>query len=371
MKFDESLVIQTLRQPSVVKDFNLADWNALLRRARQSKTLSRIAYLIKDLPWTAAPPRKVLDHLSAARAEADKHQRMIHWEAKNISKALAAIDTPVILLKGAAYVMAGLPPAWGRKVNDVDIMVLKSRIGEVENALLGDGWEPMKLDVYDQKYYRTWMHELPPLKHTTRKTIIDVHHTILPESGRLNPDPGELFAAARPIEGSNFFMLAPEDMVLHSAAHLFQDGDLAGGLRDLKDIDDLLRHFGETETGFWQHLVPRAHKLDLVRPLYYALHFSNLFFQTPIPPEVQNASRNDRPTKLLSVIMDFLVFKTLMPRAESGSPLASKTAGMLLYIRSHWLRMPPHLLAKHLGRKAFLSVFPEKKEGTSREEPTV
>lgn len=363
MKLAESLVIRAFRLPSILKDFNISDWNTFLRQARQSKTLSRIAYLIKYSSWAADLPSKVLDHLGAARAEADKHQRMIYWEAKNIAKTLAPVDTPVILLKGAAYVMAGLPPSFGRKVNDIDILVLKSKIDEVEKALLGNGWEPMKLDAYDQKYYRTWMHELPPLKHATRKTIIDVHHTILPESGRLHPDPEKLFAAARPIKGSKFYMLSPEDMVLHSAAHLFQDGDVAGGLRDLKDMDDLLRYFSETEADFWQALVPRAHMLDLARPLFYALKFSSLFFQTEIPIEVQSASREDGPTKLLSIIMDFLVLNTLMLQVKSDASLVSKTASLLLYIRSHWLRMSPFLLAKHLGYKAFLSVFPKKKEG--------
>jgi hypothetical protein len=362
MKLAESLVIKAFRQPKIVKDFDLSDWNTFLRQARQSKTLSRIAYLIKGSPWTAELPCKALDHLSAARAEADKHQRMICWEARNIAKTLATVDTPVILLKGAAYVIAGLPSGWGRKVNDIDIMVLKSKIDEVENTLLGNGWEPMKHDAYDQKYFRTWMHELPPLKHAIRKTVIDVHHTILPESGRLHPDPEKLFAAARPIKGSNFYMLSPEDMVLHSAANLFQQGDLIGGLRDLKDIDDLLRYFSETEAGFWQRLVPRARMLDLARPLFYALHFSILFFQTAIPIEVQNASRDDGPARFLLIIMDFLVFKTLIPQVESGASLVSKTASMLLYIRSHWLRMPPYLLAKHLGYKAFLSVFSKEKE---------
>ena len=48
-------------------------------------------------------------------------------------------------------------------------------------------------------------------------------------------------------------MLAPADMVVHAVAHLFADGDLAGGLRNLWDIDRLLREFAG-EAGFWARL---------------------------------------------------------------------------------------------------------------------
>ena len=43
-------------------------------------------------------------------------------------------------------------------------------------------------------------------------------------------------------------MLSPADMIVHAAAHLFADGDLAGGLRNLWDIDRLLREFGDATT---------------------------------------------------------------------------------------------------------------------------
>jgi len=44
--------------------------------------------------------------------------------------------------------------------------------------------------------------------------------------------------------------------------------------------------------------------------------------------------------------MDWLVPRALVPGALDGA--ADRSAAMLLYIRSHWLRMPPWLLARHL-----------------------
>src|SRR3546814_12858161 len=87
------------------------------------------------------------------------------------------------------------------------------------------------------------MHELPPLIHKERDRMIDVHHTILPLTARQTPD-AEVMIADSVALGDGLFVLSPEDMVLHCVAHLFADGDLAGGLRNLWDFHCLLEAFG-------------------------------------------------------------------------------------------------------------------------------
>jgi hypothetical protein len=49
--------------------------------------------------------------------------------------------------------------------------------------------------------------------------------------------------------------------------------------------------------------------------------------------------------------MDGLFLSTLEP-AQANGRLAS-LARLSLYVRAHWLRMPPLLLAHHLAVKAF------------------
>jgi hypothetical protein len=265
-------------------------------------------------------------------------------------------------LKGAAYVMADLPAAHGRIVSDVDILVPKERLADVERAFLDTGWKPLNENEYDDHYYRQWMHELPPLRHGARETCVDVHHTILPPTGRLHPDPRKLLEAARPLAGCGFYVLAPEDMVLHSAAHLFQDGDLAGGLRDLVDLDSMFRHFGASEAGFWDRLVPRARELQLQRPLFYALRFTHRLLKTPIPSSVMAKAAVDGPRWPVSPLMDFLVRRALLPPECDGTTVTAVLSRWLLYVRSHWLKMPPLLLMRHLAYKARRRWFADKDE---------
>ena len=122
------------------------------------------------------------------------------WEVHCLERALA--DFPkVVLLKGAAYTVADLPAARGRIFSDVDLMVPKDRIAEAETTLRNHGWVAGATNAYDQRYYRTWMHQIPPLTHFRRETVIDVHHTIVPETARTPVAAGRLFDAARKLPG--------------------------------------------------------------------------------------------------------------------------------------------------------------------------
>jgi hypothetical protein len=102
-------------------------------------------------------------------------------------------------------------------------------------------------------------------------------------------------------------------------------------------------------------LVPDAVELGLVRPLYYALHYASELLGTTMPdPVMTEASRVGRPPATVRVAMDPMVRRALLPDLfESRTPW-SRVARLRLYIRSHWLRMPPVPLARHLLHKAWV-----------------
>jgi hypothetical protein len=257
---------------------------------------------------------------------------------------------PLVLLKGAAYLLADLPAARGRHFSDVDLLVPRDRLRAVEEALLQQGWQFSKLSTYDQRFYRDWSHELPPMAHKNRHIILDVHHNILPPTGRLRPDPQLLLEAALPLPGLSLSVLSPADMVLHSACHLLQSGELDKSLRDLTDLDILVRHFG-TEEGFWGMLVARAAALGVERPLYYGLRFADRLLGTPVPAAASRALKRAAPPRAVRVAMDILVTETIVP-SPAKRPGRTRLARGLLALRYHWLRMPPLLLIRHVLHKA-------------------
>jgi len=349
------LVLQAFRQPDTLISLSLADWDLLLRQARHANLLARLYVLLDERGLIEAVPPQPREHLEWSHATAERHMQAVRWEVSLIRKALAKVGVPIVLLKGAAYAMANLPSARGRLFSDIDIMVPKDSLNAVEAALMLHGWAATHHDAYDQRYYRTWMHELPPMRHVKRSTVIDVHHAILPETASIHPDPEKLRVAACSLDGyDDLKVFAPTDMVLHSVAHLFHDGELENGLRDLVDIDSLLRHFGSLPS-FWPELVERAQELELTRPLFYALRYAAHTLRTPIPSDTMEAAGVGRPSRPTLALMDSLFSRALMPVHPSCSDALTGGARWMLYVRANWLRMPPLLLARHLLHKAFIS----------------
>lgn len=346
-------LLTALARPAAVEALQLSDWDPLLRVARVASLEARLHALLEERGLLARVPLRPRRHLAAAgKVAAEQHHRM-RWEVEQVHEALGAREAPVVVLKGAAYLMADLPCARGRLFADLDIMVPHRALEATERALFTRGWLAQGHDEYDQTYYRRWMHELPPLTHIRRKSVLDVHHTVLPPTARLTPDPDKLFAAARPLAGwRNLAVLAPTDMVLHSATHLFHDGELENGLRDLVDLDDLVRHFERHEPGFWPALVARAHEMELARPLYYGLRYAAHFLNTPVPTTVMDGLSDAAPGALLRPLMDGLFRRGLAPHHWQCDDWLSPACRWILYVRSHYLRMPLRLLVPHLTRKA-------------------
>ena len=346
------LVAAVLQAPGQTDGFTLPQWEDLVHEARRANLLSRIADNLAGLGRLPRVPSAPRAHLEAALVLAEAHATAVRREVAYVRKALAAIDVDIVLLKGAAYLMAGLPAARGRMFTDIDLLVPFERLGVVENALNIHGWSTTHHDAYDQRYYRQWMHELPPLRHNTRGTVLDVHHAILPLTARLKPASAKLLAASLPIAGHDRLrVLCPVDMVLHSATHLFHNEELSHGLRDLADLDSLLRNFGP-EPGFWEELPRRAVELELARPLYYGLRYASRFLGTPVPPQAQRSADVGKPPQVPGHLMDALYARALRPVDASDAGVLTPLFRNALYVRAHWLRMPPLLLAWHLGVKA-------------------
>jgi Uncharacterised nucleotidyltransferase len=345
---------RALRDPAGLVPLSLAEWDLVIRQARRTGILARIALRLDAAELLEAVPSAPRNHLAGERLLAEKHRRDVRNEVRYIAEALSPTGVPVILLKGAAYILADLPAARGRLFSDIDILVPKDSLAAVEQALHRQGWAANRMDPYDERYYRRWMHQIPPLTNRLRETTLDVHHTIIPETVRLDLRADALFAAARRVAGHGRIMtLAPSDMILHSTIHLLNEGEYGRGLRDLDDVAELLLHFGR-DAAFWPALLDRAVELDLRRPLYYALRYAAMLLDAPIPATIRESERLRPPGALLRALMDALFERALRPDHASCRDGLSATALWLLYVRAHHLRMPAHLLIPHLIRKAYM-----------------
>ncbi len=358
---DAMILVGALRDPDSAQNLAAEQWTALLTIARAEQLIGTLAFRLEG----QAVPDGVKAILTDARLNAEVQRRTALWEADCARRALAEYDGKVVLMKGTAYVASDLRAGQGRSIGDLDIMVAQPDLPTVEAMLLAAGWEWVKQDAYDDAYYRDHMHELPPMIHRERDRMIDVHHTILPLTARPRPDAAAMMADAVPlplaggvrggpekIVGSlpfesdppptppvsgrgEVFVFSPEDMVCHCAAHLFADGDLAGGLRNLWDFHCLTQEFTASDPGFRTRLSQRAEHHGLTAAVERAQRLADHLY----------VSGCDQIT-----LTDRLFIRRLTARNGYGQQ-TRRFIRLAFYIRSHALRMPPMMLARHLWTK--------------------
>lgn len=341
-------LITALKTPLTMSAFTLAQWDRVIPQARAAGLLGRLAALAMHSHQMTRLPKSVWYAMEASLVLASRQAVSVRYELKRLDSALSKLGMPVIVLKGAAYIATDSPASAGRLMTDIDILVDKNIIPEAEAALMLAGWQNSHHDAYDQRYYRQWMHEIPPMQHIRRGTILDVHHNLLPETARIQTRPDLIIASAIPLPGMAY-LHAPSalDMILHSATHLMHEGEWHHGLRDISDLYTLIMAESAQGPNFWPNLENRARELKLERPLFLALIQLNRIFGLEIPAiQFHHQHFGDS-------ILHGLLTRGILGFHSSCRTALTYLSELALYIRSHWLKMPLLLLVPHLFYKAF------------------
>lgn len=349
-------LLSMLHDGAAARTLSLADWEPVLRLGRQARLLGLLGHRLAsdEALWSALPPQ-VRGHFRSAINYSACRLQAVRMELRALDPVLPA-DVRVVLLKGAAYAAQGLGFACGRMPNDVDLLVTRADLDATEAALRAAGWVADDVDAYDERYYREWSHELPPMRKPGHALELDLHHTITPVTSRTRADDALLFAGMVPLAGTRFWVLHPCDQIVHAAIHLFQDTELDGRLRDLVDIDGLIRHHLRSDAD-WVELLSRVRSHRASRMLWYALHFCAAWLGTPVPA----ARWPEAPPEAARRAMDWIVPRTCLPRLPDGAPgLERRLAGQIAQLRYHRLRMPTGLLIRHLAHKAWAGVLPRR-----------
>jgi hypothetical protein len=342
--------ISAVREPTVALRWSLPEWERVVRLGRRLRLLGRLAEALDSaglLPNVPELPRR---HLISEQTLSRHRTAVLVWALDRIRPSLDMTDP--ILLKGAAYLAQGLHIAAGRLPSDIDILIPREEILGACGRLSNAGWQEVTLDEHDRRYYHEWSHEVPPLLHPIHSIELDVHHNIVPPMARTRVDAGLLFAGSRPTPWPGWRVLAPVDQVLHSAAHLFFDSDVRDRVRDLVDLDGLLRDFGTTPD-FWDELPPRAGELNLAEPMVMACHFCADWLGTPVPEQpvlaLRAAARLD-PDRSSVVKILATALKPLEP--DEAPSWRTRTAETLVQARYRRWRLPLARTVPHVWRKA-------------------
>lgn len=344
--------LQALNQPAAAARWTLSEWEHHIRLARRLRLLGRLGEAVISEGLVDAVPAQARRHLVAEVRFSRWRTGALVWALERVGLALREAPYPLVLLKGAAYMGQQLPIALGRLPSDADVLVPKHAIADAQQRLGLAGWKEIELDDHDQRYYHEWSHEVPPMRHEAHGLELDLHHNILPPVAHARVDAAKLLSRLQPSCWPRWQVLDPADQVLHSAAHLFHDSEARDRVRDIVDLDGLLRHFG-AGPAFWGRLVDRADELGLGEPLALACHFTTRWLGTPVPEAALKDIRRMGPGAWQRAWLVPMMTALLRPTEPDARPaLAQSVAARGLLARYHYRRMPLSLLLPHAWHKA-------------------
>jgi hypothetical protein len=323
-----------------------AHWNAVVEQGRKAQMLGQLAVRLRAAGQFSQVPLAVQRHLALSELTAQRRSESGLWELVAMRRSIDPA-IPLVFLKGCAYTAAKDANASGRIFSDVDVLVRRQDLPRVEAALVSVGWKPSRVSDYDLAYYRDWMHEVPPMEHVRRHTVVDLHHAINPPVSRHYVHTEKLMEHMVELQ-PGVFVLSATDRVIHCALHLLQEGDSKKLIRDLYDLHLLVQQHHHSELKLGQ-LIERAQVLG-VRPLVVAaLGAARELFD--------DTFSSGKP---------FDWRQSFVTAAATGAigkaSMRGELAGIAMLAHSHWMKMPMKLLLPHLARKTWLKWVPEKSQ---------
>mgnify|MGYP001556273564 FL=1 len=139
-------IIHYLRNPEQLLDASPETQDLMVRIARGQGLLARLGDELRQRKLLDTCPPRLARQFEGAFAIAQVHARMLRWEVNRIQRATRGCPGPMVLLKGAAYLLGDYSWARERLVSDVDILVDKGNLPCIEEGLKDHGWEAVKLE---------------------------------------------------------------------------------------------------------------------------------------------------------------------------------------------------------------------------------
>lgn len=345
------LVIQLFKEPKLAASLSLEQWQRIILILRHHQLLARYADRFSALGLFEKLPEYCQHHFNNALIIARNQSVQVFFEARELVKNIGEDVESLIFLKGAGYTLSRHPVGQSRIYNDIDVLVDKQSLKKLEQKLFFLGWVAETLSDYDERYYRKWSHEIPPLRHSQRGTVIDVHHNIVPLISGRAPNVSAL-RSQKLMSLDGYSTLSQSAMTLHSTVHLFFNEDMTKGYRDLIDLHILMSEC--VSHTYWTDLIELAKETNFERELYLACRYTSIMFGTVIPEIVSLSLKPVSAIKLR--ILDFMFMRILTPAHPYAKPRFYALAEFMVLIRGHYLKMPLPILAYHLCSKSLVSL---------------
>lgn len=344
-KLSSQDLIECVKTPSTLKKLTLKQWNDVVAVLRAEKMLARVYLLMCQHSLEDIIPAPALKHFINAKKIADKQALIAHQETIQLISSLEEKAKYIVFLKGAAYSFAKSPAALGRVYSDIDVVVPRESLQSIERFLTVFGWYSEELDDYDEQYYRKWAHEIPPMRHSARGTVLDIHHNLVPVVSGRHIDI-ESFIEKYSEKVDEITVLCEPAKFFHSAIHLFFNEDMTSAYRDMTDLYLMTN---TQDDSFYYTLLFIIEEFGFEKECMLALYFLHERYDSQFPSFIAskiNVFRGQISTwelKLLSRLIE--------PQHKFLAEGESSIYQFIGEIRGHALKMPMPILAFHILMK--------------------
>lgn len=320
-----------MQHPDVAVEWSDEQWGAILPLANHMELLPQLAARWTNLDAFEQLPVAVQDRLRREVQKSDFTRVNMRYEMEQVARLLSDLGTPLVLLKGCAYLLADQAWALGRRTSDVDLLIQESSVDAAAKRLLEHHFEvDDKLSEKDTRYYRRWLHELPPIKHQYRKLEIDLHFRLLPVGDPSTFDASPLIERATAIAGTAYHWLDPVDRVIHAAINLGRTGEFRRAFRDMWDIRKMTE-VALAEGDFdWGVLSQRAREIRISGTVARVMLLAQQCIDLPLPEGWCEATTGRPPEKVRGSRLYRLMFVGATPDGRAYRSRRRRAANWML-----------------------------------------
>lgn len=217
------------------------------------------------------------------------HTALLTNALNQVSKDLTAIGVEIYVLKGMALGSTLYPAAPTRPSGDLDILVKKSEIAKVKQALVSLGYCDMGTEAELHQAFGNHLHMWRSYPNGA-KVVIEVHWHLVHDPGfaqRVNLD--AVMFRSLPVEYGSFTArtLDPIDQLIHACAHLLLHHNRAWNLGWLLDIHLLITRYRLIWD--WDEVIRRAEDWQLAGSLRYWVELTERYFGPSLPNPAMQA----------------------------------------------------------------------------------
>ena len=250
------------------------DWRYVSNTALSKGIAPLLYYNLKKIhPHHDIPP-STIEHLKGVYLSNTAKNTYLGNELCRLLRGFSEKCIDVMVLKGASLANLVYPDVGLRMYNDIDLIIKKEDLPAVEKFIPELGYVSID-DASKQRFYEEKHYHLAPFIHSDKKILLEIHWNV---TNIFPLDINRWWESSRMEKIMDFSarVLSPNDLFQHLCIHTSNHGFRNIDLRDLCDIAECIKHYGEEID--WTLFQKEIDSYPINREVYSILYYVKSMF---------------------------------------------------------------------------------------------